>query len=223
MDLFIYADGASKGNPGDAGIGIVVEHLCKTVREISEYIGHATAQEAEFRAIIRSLQEAEVMGASRVTIYSDCSHAVNYINGGRNPQTPDEVALTSEAVDLIGAFRSVRVRWIHREKNTRADQLATAGVEKHRAREIDAGLYSNIYLGSILRNVPDGTILERIGDGWVARLPMPPIEITGESPEIVIKELSAQYERMIDADKRESVQKHSGWGRRAQKTLSQAV
>ena len=57
--LAIYVDGASRGNPGPAAIGVVVKSGNKVVREIGEFIGRFTNNVAEYRALIRGLEEAK--------------------------------------------------------------------------------------------------------------------------------------------------------------------
>ena len=218
MDLFIYADGASKGNPGDAGVGVVMQEHSKTVREISEYIGHATAPESEYMAIIRGLQEAVVMGADRISVYCDSSVVVKCIREEMRPHAPAEMVLLNEALGLFGNFRAVRVNWMHRDKNARADALATQAVEKHRDAEIDAGFYSNLHLGFLVRGLPEGAMLKRTETGWSVELPrlgLDSLQATGERPEVAIKSLMAEYARLSSANKRESIQKPSGRQRRA--------
>jgi len=62
MKLKIFTDGASRGNPGDAGIGIVIKQDGKVVREVSDYLGKAPNNVAEYMAMIRGLTEAIELG-----------------------------------------------------------------------------------------------------------------------------------------------------------------
>ena len=72
-DVTLRTDGASRGNPGPAGIGIVIERAGEDggAVEIGEYIGIATNNVAEYRALLRGLAEAEKLGPSSVTVLSD--------------------------------------------------------------------------------------------------------------------------------------------------------
>ena len=69
--LEIYIDGASKGNPGPSGIGVVICQGEDTLKNISSYIGNATNNIAEYTALIYALQEALVLKAEAVTIKTD--------------------------------------------------------------------------------------------------------------------------------------------------------
>src|SRR5437667_416145 len=63
-DLVLIVDGASRGNPGPSAIGVVIKDAHgKVLREIGEYIGEFTNNVAEYRALLRVLEEAKEMGA----------------------------------------------------------------------------------------------------------------------------------------------------------------
>ncbi|MBC7105232.1 MAG: ribonuclease HI family protein, partial [Firmicutes bacterium] len=80
MKAKIYCDGASRGNPGDAGIGCVIIFDNKKV-EISEYIGKTTNNVAEYTALIKGLEEALRQKAQEIEIFSDSELLVHQING----------------------------------------------------------------------------------------------------------------------------------------------
>ncbi len=68
----IYADGASRGNPGPAAIGAIVkDERGRLITSISHRIGRATNNQAEYRAIIAALEEAARLGAKQVEIKTD--------------------------------------------------------------------------------------------------------------------------------------------------------
>src|SRR4030067_609249 len=79
----IYCDGASSGNPGRAGIGVVIQvrgHLHKDYK-ISEYIGIATNNVAEYSALIRGLEEARSLGLKKIEIFLESELLVRQIKG----------------------------------------------------------------------------------------------------------------------------------------------
>ena len=79
--ITLYVDGAARGNPGPAGIGIRVEENGKLLREESDYLGKATNNAAEYTALIRGLQLVRKIGASSVSVISDSELIVRQMNG----------------------------------------------------------------------------------------------------------------------------------------------
>ncbi len=134
-DLHLFIDGASKGNPGAAGIGVLLTTPDgETVAEIGESIGHATNNVAEYRALIRGLQEALARGAGRVTVQTDSQLLARQVEGRYKINAPHLRALREEAVALCRQFTGgVTVTHVLRGDNTRADALANQGVASGRA------------------------------------------------------------------------------------------
>jgi len=127
----IHTDGASKGNPGDAGIGIVISVPDgTTVREIGEYIGRTTNNVAEYKALIRGLRECLRLGAASVEISTDSELLVRQIAGVYKVKSANLKPLHAEVMSLLGCFRSVGISHVIREFNKRADELANEGVGK---------------------------------------------------------------------------------------------
>ena len=85
MNLILHTDGGSRGNPGPAAIGVVIEvekdGQTELLGELGETIGVASNNVAEYRAIIRGLEEAERLGASSVTCLLDSLLVVEQLNG----------------------------------------------------------------------------------------------------------------------------------------------
>jgi len=82
MQLVIYTDGASRGNPGDAGAGILIMDIKgQVLLEIAEYLGQATNNVAEYTALIRSLEEGLKIGGTEAHVYCDSELLVNQLNG----------------------------------------------------------------------------------------------------------------------------------------------
>ena len=129
--VIIYTDGASKGNPGDAGIGIVISSPDGTVlREIGEYIGKTTNNVAEYSALIRGLKEAADLGATQIEISTDSQLMARQLAGVYKVKSPNIQPLYAEAVNLIRHFADVSISHVVRELNKRADELANLGVKK---------------------------------------------------------------------------------------------
>ena len=131
--LVLRVDGASKGNPGEAGYGVVVQTPeGETVGEIAESIGVATNNVAEYRAFIRGLEEAKALGATQVRIFSDSELAVRQVNGIYKVKDQGLAKLHRQVKELLKEFRDWKVDHVPREQNTRADALAGMGVKKGR-------------------------------------------------------------------------------------------
>ena len=137
--LIIHSDGASKGNPGDAGIGVVVSAEDGAVlREVAEYIGETTNNAAEYAALIRGLREAAQLGATMVEISTDSELLARQLTGVYKVKSETLKPLHHEAVSLMRCFASAGVTHVPRELNKRADQLANKAIEKHRKKRGDS-------------------------------------------------------------------------------------
>ncbi len=127
----IHTDGASRGNPGDAGIGVVIESEDGTVlREISHYIGKATNNVAEYTALVAGLRTAAELGATEVNVCTDSELMAHQINGVYKVKSADLQPLFAEAVSLLRCFRRAQVAHVYREHNHRADELAGQAAKK---------------------------------------------------------------------------------------------
>jgi ribonuclease HI len=122
-------DGASRGNPGRAAIGVLVRADHAVVREIAERIGVATNNVAEYRALLRGLEEAAALGASTVHIQSDSELLVRQIEGKYRVRNETLLPLYREAVARLGRFQHVHIFHVPRTRNTGADGLANRALD----------------------------------------------------------------------------------------------
>ncbi len=135
MVLIIYTDGASSGNPGPMGIGIVIWKEGKKIGEISEYIGNGTNNIAEYTAVKKALELAIEMGEKDVVIKSDSELVIKQLNNEYKVKDRDLKRLKME---IDAARLNLNVKFIHipRERNKSADSLskgATKDVSKGKA------------------------------------------------------------------------------------------
>ena len=129
--MIVYADGAARGNPGPAGIGVVVtDGRGRTVAEIAEGIGPATNNVAEYRAVLAGLTAAAEHGARTVLVRSDSRLLVEQLSGRFRVKHPRLIRLHEEARRLVKGFREVRFEHVPREENKDADRLANQGVDE---------------------------------------------------------------------------------------------
>jgi ribonuclease HI len=129
-DLIVSIDGASRGNPGVAAIGVVVFQDSVPVREIAEPIGVATNNVAEYRAFLRALQEAAALGARTVQVWSDSELLVNQLRGHYKVRSPILAPLHRQALARMRQFDGVTVKHVPREENHLADALANRALDE---------------------------------------------------------------------------------------------
>ncbi len=126
LEAEIYCDGASSGNPGHAGIGVVIKVVGKPeeTRNISEYIGKTTNNVAEYSALLRGIKEALSMGFERVALFLDSELLVKQIKKIYKIKSENLRPLWEEAVKNLAKFDSYKLIHIKREMNNEADLLA---------------------------------------------------------------------------------------------------
>lgn len=128
--LKIYVDGASRGNPGDAGIGIVMlDEGGNVVKEICDYIGQTTNNIAEYTALVTAMKEAIEVGCEEIEVFSDSELMVKQIKGEYQIKNEGLKRLYSQVSQLMKEFRSFSINHVKREFNKRADELANEGID----------------------------------------------------------------------------------------------
>jgi ribonuclease HI len=132
--LVIFTDGASLGNPGPMGIGIVIYRDGVIVEELSEYIGSGTNNVAEYSAIIKALQTAHDMRELEVHVKSDSELVIRQLNNEYKVKDPKLIQLKKQ-IDRLRSTIKVSFEHIRREKNSEADKLSKEGAEIGRRRQ----------------------------------------------------------------------------------------
>jgi len=129
-ELEIYIDGASKGNPGPSGIGVVICRDGETVENISRFIGTTTNNVAEYTALIHALEKAIRLKAQALKINTDSQLLYKQICKVYKIKSPNILELYHQAQTLMSCFKQVAIREISREKNKGADKLATRAINE---------------------------------------------------------------------------------------------
>lgn len=125
--LLLSVDGAAKGNPGPAGIGVVIcDESGSEILSIGEHIGIATNNTAEYAALLRGLEECIKLSADSISIQTDSELIARQLMGVYKVKSPHLQPLYSEAKRLLGRFKSVDVKHVPRERNKHADKLASS-------------------------------------------------------------------------------------------------
>jgi len=127
----LYCDGASSGNPGHAGIGAFLEVTSSDEQyRISEYIGIATNNVAEYTALIKGLEKALSLGIKRLDVFLDSELIVRQLNGVYKVRNKNLLPLFAKSKNYLDEFDLVNVSHVRRELNQEADNLARKGAQK---------------------------------------------------------------------------------------------
>ena len=128
--MIVACDGAARGNPGPAGIGVILSTPDgRVLGRIARGIGVATNNVAEYTACIEGLRRAAELGAREVVVRSDSHLLVEQLSGRYRVRNARLRELHREAVALAGRFDRVRYEHVPRELNREADRLANRGVD----------------------------------------------------------------------------------------------
>jgi ribonuclease HI len=136
LHLIVSTDGAARGNPGPAGIGVqITDADGAVVAELAEGLGVATNNVAEYTAAIRGLERAAELGARSVLLRSDSRLLIEQLAGRFKVRNPTLQQLHGRARSLLTAFDAVALEHVRRERNTEPDRLANDGVDAWLAGE----------------------------------------------------------------------------------------
>jgi ribonuclease HI len=139
MKLVLYTDGGARGNPGPAGIGVVIENDAgKELKLTGEYIGEGTNNQAEYKALLKGLIQAAEMGADEITCYLDSELVVKQLSGLYRIKEAGLQALAAEILKLTSKFRSIQYKHVPRERNARADKLVNQALDEQMAKQKSA-------------------------------------------------------------------------------------
>jgi broad specificity phosphatase PhoE/ribonuclease HI len=160
MKLIIEADGGSRGNPGLSGAGAVVIDAASgnILREISEAVGIATNNVAEYSAVIFALEAAfEIDPAADIVVRMDSKLVVEQMSGRWKIKHPDMLSLGAKVQQLISG-KNVEFVWIPREQNVLADALANKAMDGEPAPTAAAGEFNHVAPSSI--RAPQSSVAE---------------------------------------------------------------
>jgi len=127
----VYVDGASKGNPGDSGIGVAMFAMDgRKVAQVSRAIGTATNNVAEYTALIEALQVARDLQVKTLHVISDSELMVNQVSGKYKIKNVDLLKKAQEVMALRKGLDKFTISYVGRENNKLADALSTAQIKK---------------------------------------------------------------------------------------------
>ncbi len=123
--VVVNTDGASQGNPGPAAIGAIIkDEQGRVITSISQPIGQATNNQAEYGAVIAALEEAIKLGAKQVDIRSDSELVVRQINGQYRVKKASLKPLYQQVKQLQNQLEGFTITHIPGWGNTEAHNLA---------------------------------------------------------------------------------------------------
>lgn len=131
MSWHIYVDGASSGNPGDSGAGMVIFDGNGTeIFRDSVFLGRMTNNMAEYEALLRALEKAQELGAQDVVAYTDSLLIANQVTGTYKINNDILRQYVVKVKKIIRNFDHFAIQYIPREQNRIADTLAKGGIKK---------------------------------------------------------------------------------------------
>ena len=133
--LRLFTDGAARGNPGPAGLGLVLEDdQGMRLWGGHRYVGTATNNQAEYLALIEGLKEAGRWKPERLEVYLDSQLVVEQLAGRYRVKNSDLRDLHSKALALLNGFADAVVSHVPREKNRGADALANRAIDEQKPK-----------------------------------------------------------------------------------------
>jgi ribonuclease HI len=125
----LRTDGGSRGNPGPAGAGFVIEHEGQTVCKAGRFLGEMTNNAAEYEALIWGLENVAALGYSEVTVYADSELLVKQVNGAYRVKSEGLKPLFVRALALLRTFSVFSVTHVRRDANAHADEMANEAMD----------------------------------------------------------------------------------------------
>ena len=136
-DLVVYTDGGSRGNPGPAAVGVVIQNSeGEALKGYGEAIGNATNNEAEYRAVILALQKIKALfgkektNTMRIEINMDSQLVAHQLNGEYRIEEEKLFPFFIKIWNLKMDFGAVSFQHVPREKNKEADRLVNEALDK---------------------------------------------------------------------------------------------
>lgn len=130
--LYVYTDGGSRGNPGPAAIALVICNKKKILTEFKEYIGEATNNVAEYRALIKALEIAVDYCRKEIFCFSDSQLLIRQLNGQYKIKAKHLLNLFHELKNREKSFERVVYNHVRRNNKfiTRADKLVNLALDE---------------------------------------------------------------------------------------------
>jgi len=130
QSAILWTDGAARGNPGPAGIGVMLKSPAGAVLVAEgRSIGHATNNVAEYRALLLGLEKALERGVRRVEVRADSELLIKQLKSEYRVKNAGLRPLFEQAAAMLRRFETVQLTHVRREFNAEADRLANEGID----------------------------------------------------------------------------------------------
>jgi len=130
----LHCDGASRGNPGPAGAGMVLfDPQGRLQANKGRYLGETTNNVAEYQALLLGLEEAQRLGVKQLRVLADSELMVKQLTGRYRVKSPHLIPLWQEAIRALKTFDAWAIAHVPREENHLADEAANRAIDQKRA------------------------------------------------------------------------------------------
>jgi len=135
--IIIYTDGGSRGNPGPAAAGFILNDTAGTQLQAKAFfLGRTTNNVAEYTAVCKALEAADKIGAESLTVFTDSELLTKQLNGQYKVKSDNIKPIFRQTLQLLGKFKSCVIQHISREQNKQADSLVNRALNLE--QDIDA-------------------------------------------------------------------------------------
>lgn len=124
----LHTDGGARGNPGPAGSGFVLHVSADRTVKRGSYLGKMTNNQAEYRALLAGLQQAQAEGVRELICYLDSELVVNQLNGSYRVKDVKLAPLYREVQAQAASFDQISFHHVPRAKNAHADELVNRAI-----------------------------------------------------------------------------------------------
>lgn len=129
--LMMFTDGGARGNPGPAGIGVVLKDAQgKNVATIAQYIGERTNNQAEYEAVLAGLKRSRALGATELRCFLDSQLVVEQLSRRYKVKDAELGKLFVQCWNTMQQFTAVHFQHIPREQNKEADALVNRAIDE---------------------------------------------------------------------------------------------
>lgn len=154
-ELVASIDGGSRGNPGPAGYGVLIQDAGgRTVETLSEFLGKTTNNVAEYRALLAALEYAVQHETKRLKVYCDSELVVRQMQGRYRVKSPDLKPLHQRAQELARRLSQFSIESIPREQNSLPDRLANEAMNRGESSTPTAESFTAVVVGGKLQPLP---------------------------------------------------------------------
>jgi ribonuclease HI len=130
MKLTVNVDGGARGNPGPAAIGVVIRDQTGAILgTVSEVIGEATNNVAEYRALLAGIGQARLLGATEIELLGDSELVVKQVKGEYKVKNAGIKPLHAEVLGELATFDEWSIEHVRREMNSEADALVNDALD----------------------------------------------------------------------------------------------